>query len=47
MPYGAVFTPAVTTPHIHSTGAGQGGQLSTADTRITNFSPISLVLALG
>lgn len=45
--YGTVWEPATTSPHVHSLAAGQGGQLSTANTRITSFSPISLVVALG
>lgn len=36
-----------TTAHEHSTVAGEGGQLSIVNTRITNFSPIALVVALG
>lgn len=38
---------ATTSAHQHSTLASDGGQLSTTVTRITGFSPLSLVLALG
>ena len=36
-----------TTAHQHSTLSSDGGQLSLSATRITNFSPISLVIGLG
>lgn len=45
--YGTVWEPSATRPHIHSLAAGDGGQLSTNLTRITNFSPLALVVALG
>lgn len=45
--YGTVWEPATTTPHTHSLAAGDGGSLSLINTRITGFSPISLVIALG
>jgi len=37
----------ITTPHLHSAAAGEGGQLSLSLTEINNFSPIALVVALG
>ena len=36
-----------TTAHEHSVVAGEGGELNLIETRITNFSPISLVVSLG
>lgn len=40
-------TTATTSAHTHSLLASDGGQLSLPNTRITGFSPISLVMALG
>jgi len=45
--YGTVWEPSTTGPHEHSPAAGDGGPLSTVSTRITNFSPLTLVLALS
>lgn len=39
--------PSTTEAHAHSLVAGDGGQLSIVDTRITGFSPMALVVALG
>jgi len=39
--------PTTTAAHTHSVLASDGGQLSTANTRITSFSPLSLVVGLG
>jgi len=45
---GFSFTAAsTTTAHQHSTLASDGGVLSTVDTRINAFSPMSLVIGLG
>ena len=41
--YGA----AGTTAHEHSAVAGDGGQLNLVNTRITNFAPIGLTVALS
>lgn len=42
------YTGAATTePHQHSDLASDGGQLSLSATRITNLSPMALVVALG
>jgi len=38
---------ATTSAHQHTNLASDGGQLSTNATRITNFSPLALVVALG
>jgi len=45
--YGTVWEPSTTSPHDHSGPSGTGGQLSLVNTRITNFSPIALVVAMG
>jgi len=45
--YGTVWEPSTTSPHEHSPAAGDGGQLNLSDTRITGFSPMALVVALG
>jgi len=45
--YGTVWEPSVTRPHTHSVAAGDGGILSLVNTRISGFTPISLVVALG
>jgi len=39
--------PSTITAHTHSNLASDGGQLNIVDTRITEFSPLSLVVALG
>jgi len=45
---GFSFTGAATTSaHQHTSLASDGGQLSLTATEITNFSPISLVMALS
>ena len=45
--YGTVWEPSTTGPHQHSAAAGDGGVLSLSATRIGQFSPLSLVIALG
>lgn len=45
--YGTVWEPSTTSPHEHSAVAGQGGVLSLDATRVDQFSPIALVVALG
>jgi len=39
--------PSTTEAHQHSALASDGGVLSVSVTRITGFSPMSLVMALG
>jgi len=38
---------STTEAHQHSTLASDGGQLSTSDTNISGFNPLSLVIALS
>jgi len=45
--YGTVWEPSTTSPHQHSIAAGDGGQLSISDTRITGMSPLTLVMVFG
>jgi len=46
MSYSGYGTGAITS-HQHSAVAGEGGVLSLTATRVNQFSPLSLVVALG